>query len=660
MNFQLIKEHFPSCITESTDQDGNIVEAIDFDKLKEELSDHIADDQSERYQLTWPGKREANLKLRHKSQLTLRPKPTESVNFQTTKNLFIEGDNFEVLKLLQEAYLNKIKLIYIDPPYNTGKDFIYKDRFAQDTDEFLEESGQMDQDGNYLVENRETNGRYHSDWLSMMYPRLKIARNLLKEDGVIFISIDDHEVHNLRKICDEIFGAGNFVAELPTIMNLKGNNDQFAFSGTHEYTIVYAKNISKLSIGYFPLYEEETEEWKQDDKGYFKQGASLKATGEAATKEDRPNLYFPLYISNELKVSLEFKDGWYELFPITNTQEMRWRWSKTKFLNNLDEIIVARTKDGFSIYKKQRPNLGDLPSAKPKSLFYKPSYSSGNGTSMIKELFGDKLFNNPKPLDLIKDFVVIATKPNPKTPDIILDFFAGSGTTAHAVMQQNAEDGGNRRFMLVQLDEKCNENSAAAKAGYENIAQISRERIKRAGTQIQEKLQNELKTLKEKHNSSLKLDQQTEKEIANLEEKLQNLDFGFRTLKLDEPNTIQTRFTPKETEQTQIFNHVDHIKPDRTDEDLLFHVLLELKIPLTAKIEERQMQGKRVFFVNETELVAYFGRNGEINKEFVRELVNIKPEKIAFCDSGFDSDQTKINAIEMIKQLAKGTKIYVL
>jgi len=645
-NFKLIKQFFPSCITETLDKDGNIVEAIDFEKLKDELSENIADQTDERYQLTWPGKREVNLKLRRKSEKTLRPLPKESINFNDTKNLFIEGDNLEALKLLQETYLNKIKLIYIDPPYNTGKDFIYKDRFAQDKDEYLEESGFVDEEGNYLVENRETNGRYHSDWLSMMYPRLKIARNLLKEDGVIFISIDDHEVHNLRKICDEIFGSGNFVADFIRKTKSTTNDAKTGVNIQHENCICYAKNKDNiLLLG----GKKDTKLYKNPDNdpnGAWTSDNPSAKTGKTET-------------------------GW---FPVTNPHTGKidyppvgrfWLFSKNTMQKHIDYGTICfkkKHKDnerGF-IYKRYLKDLKTQQKTFDTLGFVSNEFMNQVATKEAIGLGFVEYFNNPKPLSQIQQIVNVATKPDSKTPDLILDFFAGSGTTAHAVMQQNAEDRGNRRFILVQLDEKCNEKSEAYKAGYQNIAQISRERIKRAATQIKEKLQTELQKLKEKQNSSLELDKQTEKEIDNLEQKLQNIDLGFRTLKLDEPNTKLTRFTPQETTQETIFENVDHIKEDRTDQDLLFHTLLELKIPLTANIQEQQIQEKTVFVVNKTELLAYFGRKGEINKEFVRELAKRKLEKIAFCDNGFENDQTKINAIEMFKQLAKETQIHVI
>jgi len=385
--------------------------------------------------LDWLGK---NAVINHHNEVPYRLihyNGSLSSGDKASGNLLVQGDNLLALKALLPHYAGQVKCIYIDPPYNTGNEgWVYNDNVnSAEIRKWL---------GKVVGKEVEDLSR-HDKWLCMMYPRLQLLKEFLRDDGVIFVSIDDNAMPYLRLLMDEIYDGKNFVAQLPTIMNLKGNNDQFGFSGTHEYTLVYAREINKLSLGSFSLNEEEFENWQQDDKGFFKQGANLKATGIDGSREKRPNLYFPIYISDNLDVSLDFHSGWNELLPITNGQDMRWRWSKEKFSKDLDEVIVTRTKEGFSIYKKQRPSLGDLPSTKPKSLFYKPSYSSGNGTALLKDILGDRLFNNPKPLDLIKDFLVIGS---------ILDSFAGSGTTGHAVLQANAEDGGNRRFILVEMD----------------------------------------------------------------------------------------------------------------------------------------------------------------------------------------------------------------
>nr|MBS9780724.1 site-specific DNA-methyltransferase [Moraxellaceae bacterium] len=375
-------------------------------------------------------------------------------------------------------------------PYNTGSDgFVYQDDRKFSKEQLAELTGMSEDEAERVLKFTDKKSNSHSAWLTFMYPRLYIARTLLQQDGVIFISIDDNEVAQLRLLCDEVFGEENFVAELPTIMNLKGNNDEFGFAGTHEYTLVYCKNKNKMVFNNFILNKEESEEWLEDEIGFFKKGANLKATGADGAREKRPNLFYPIYVNQHLNISLKKLDGYVEVLPITDGQEMRWRWSKETFLKNLNDVIVSETKNGFSFYKKQRPELGDLPSKKPKSTFYKPQYSSGNGTAQIKNLFSKKLFTNPKPKDLIKDLITIGANKN----DLILDFFAGSGTTADAVMQLNAEDGGNRQFILVQLPEPIDPKKS--KTAYDfvkneldvaepTIFEITKERIIRSAKKI--------------------------------------------------------------------------------------------------------------------------------------------------------------------------------
>ena len=470
------------------------------------------------YELKFPGKGIANALYSAPIYKELK-NIDENKSNKINENFIIKGDNLDALKILAKGYTNKIKMIYIDPPYNTmNNDFIYNDNFRADFDAIARISGLIDESGNKSKNLEEMERifkgtRTHSAWLCFMYPRLKLARDLLKDDGVIFISIDDNEQANLKLLCDEIFGEENFVGNLPTIMNLKGNNDEFGFAGTHEYTIVFAKNKDKLRIGEFDISDDEIEDWQFDEKGYYKQGANLKRTGQNAPREDRPNLYFPILINktNSKVVSIteseyeaiydkntkKFNDdyletlkneyenkGFYFILPITNNQKVTWRWSYNKILAESDEIIISQNGT-IGLYKKQRPSLGDIPSKKPKSLLYKPTYSSGNGTELIKKIFASKVFSNPKPLDLIKDIIKISTN----NKDIILDFFAGSGTTAHAVMAQNLADNGNRKFILVQLDESIDEKKSKTafefcknelKSEIPNISDITIERVKRA------------------------------------------------------------------------------------------------------------------------------------------------------------------------------------
>ena len=373
-NTQKIAQLFPNCVTERLGKEGKPEFAIDFEKLQAELSNEIIAEGEERYQFTWPDKRAAVRLANTPTTMTLRPCREESVDFDNTQNLYIEGDNLDVLKVLRETYLGKVKMIYIDPPYNTGNDFVYNDDFAQGKEEFEQASGLFDEEGNQTIDpmqrNTESNGRFHTDWLNMIYPRLKVARDLLAEDGVIFISIDDNEVENLQKVCDEIFGNSNFIAMLPTIMNLKGNQDEYAFAGTHEYTCVYTKNRELKSFGYFDIDESDNEfsSWENDDIGYYKKGANLKSTGVNAPREKRPNLFFPIYIKGD-SFSLEYFEGASEIYPITDGKEMSWRWSKDKFNNEKYNVIISNENGKISLYKKQRPALGELPTKKPKTIF---------------------------------------------------------------------------------------------------------------------------------------------------------------------------------------------------------------------------------------------------------------------------------------------------
>lgn len=597
---------------------GVVSSAVDFDKLKQEMSDMLIDDGEERYQMTWPNKRNAVLLANTPISATLRPCKEESVDFDNTKNLYIEGDNLDVLKLLQETYLGKIKMIYIDPPYNTGKDsFVYNDCYSMNEEEFLNAGGYYDSEGNRVVDikdNNESNGRFHTEWLNMLYPRLRLARDLLTDDGVIFISIDDNEQANLKKICDEIFGEKNFIAELPTIMNLKGNNDEFGFAGTHEYTLVYIKEKNSIEdLNGIALTDDDIAEYiYEDNKGKYKQGATLMRTGEAGFRVKRPKGYYPIYVSKDyrsLSICKENSDD-IEVYPISkNGVEMSWRRSPEYLMQTRDEFIINSSSKGISFYKKQRLSEDLINGKKAKTLFYKPQYSSGNGTALLKELFDGRIFDNPKPLQLIYDFVKIGSNDN----SIILDFFSGSATTAHATMQLNAEDGGNRKFIMVQLPEKCDETSEAYKAGFKNICEIGKERIRRAGKKIKE--ENPLTTT--------------------------NLDTGFRVLKLDSSNMKDVYYKPEETTRTLLDMLEDNIKEDRSPLDLLFQVMLDLGHELSAKIEEKTVEGKQIFAVDDNDIIACF--DDDITEKVVTEIAKLKPLYAVFRDSGMASDSAHTN-----------------
>lgn len=606
-NIARILELFPGCVTEAEGDDGQLRLAVDFDQLRQELSESIVEGPQERYHLNWPGKREALLTANAPIAKTLRPCREESVDFDTTKNLFIEGDNLEALKLLQETYLGKVKMIYIDPPYNTGNDFIYEDDFAENAEEFLKRSNQKDEEGNRLVANTESNGRFHSDWLSMMYPRLKLARNLLRDDGVVLMSIDDEEVHNLRKLCDEVFGNGNFIAQF--VWKARQFTDARAktnVSTDHEYIVAYAKNNG------FSLKGVERDESKfsnpdNDPRGEWMSRSIL----GLATREQRPNLHYDIE-----------EPGTGRVFP--PNPSTGWRYSKEKMNELISNgfILFPKKDDGRPREKKFRRDM------KSDFIAFRSiidGVHTADGTQEIRSIFGADLFPFPKPSDLIASLVGQVTVDD----DIVLDFFVGSATTAQAVMKVNAEDGGNRQFIMVQLPELCDEKSDAFKAGYKTIAEISKERIRRAGK----------RTLEGECHEGW------------------NKDIGFRVLKIDSSNMADVYYTPDAIEQGQLKIFTDNIKPDRKPEDLLFQVLLDWGVDLSLPIRKETIQGKTVFFVNEPpyDLVACF--DTDVNEDLVKELARFEPLRVVFRDTGFVSDAVKINVEQIFKQMSPGTEV---
>lgn len=484
-NIELIGKLFPNAITE-VKRNGKVEHAIDFDVLRQELSDSIVEGREERYQFTWPDKKKAMLAANAPITATLRPVVADSVGKDGTpggfdsENLYIEGDNLEVLKLLQETYLGKIKMIYIDPPYNTGNDFVYEDDFAQSADEYLANSGQYDEDGNRMVQNTESNGRFHTDWLNMIYPRLKLAKDLLRDDGVIFISIDDNEVENLKKVCDEIFGSDNFLANI-IIENDSRVRSYDSIAITHEYTLFYRKSMAFTAN---VLEDPEKKFQYKDEQGGYDL-YELRNRNSDFNADNRPNLYYPFWVNpnrkydNDLyEIALEARDGWIKFYP-QESQGIKtvWRWGKERARQNLNTVIFGRlASGGWQVVKKYRESTYAL-----KSIWQGADFLSDRGTLAFKKLFDNKrIFTFPKPLEIVKRCMELSCT----SQDYILDFFSGSATTAHAVMQLNAEDGGHRKFIMVQLPEKCDEKSEAYKAGYKNICKIGKERIRRAGKQI--------------------------------------------------------------------------------------------------------------------------------------------------------------------------------
>ena len=615
-NIQKLSELFPNCVTE--DSNGK---TIDFDTLKQELSSNIVKGSKERYQLTWPGKAESLVVANTPINKTLRPVREESKDFDNTENLYIEGDNLEVLKLLQETYLGKVKMIYIDPPYNTGKDFVYKDNFTQDKAEYDEESGNVDDEGGRLVSNPDSNGRYHSDWLSMMYPRLKLARNLLKENGVLFLSIGIEELSNSEKILNEVFGSENKVAIVSRVAKTASNLGSH-FASSMDYVVTYAKDIRSL-----PAFKGKVDEtlYKKIEKDGEKSGERYRddiAFYQSSQKDLRPNQ----------KYFVECPDGSMVIPPCSIQDEVmregdgRWRWSKDTFLKKQELIVFKETKTSplvdengnkskYNLYTKsylsERQKKGTLPRD------FITDYINRQGADLIKKL-GIK-FDFSKPTGLIKHLYEIQQDNH---NDIILDFFSGSATTAHAVMQLNAEDGGNRKFIMVQIPEAIDEKSEAYKANYKTIAEIGKERIRRAGEKI--KAENADK------------------------EGIEDLDTGFRVLKVDSSNMKDVHFSPDNTSQDDMFDLASNIKDDRADEDLLFMVLLDWGIDLSVKIECREVAGKTVYFADDNFLAACFEEN--LDENFVKALVVQQPLKVVLRDSGFASSSVKINVEQIFKQ----------
>ena len=611
-NIEMLGQMFPNCLTEKKNDDGKIAKAIDLDKLRQELADSVVEGPEERYQFTWPDKRNAIRLANAPTTKTLRPCREESVDFDNTQNLYIEGDNLDVLKILRENYLGKIKMIYIDPPYNTGNDFVYNDDFSRTSSEYIAESGQFDSDGNRLVLNTESNGRFHTDWLNMMYPRLKVAKDLLSDDGVIFISIDDNEVDNLRKLCDEVLGEVNFVAQIvwQKIHSIK--NDAKFFSDNHEYALLYARDKSNYRVQLLPRTESMNERYKNldnDPRGPWQSG-DLVASGERSAGH---------FIVTSPKTGKQFD------VP----QGKHWVYSEANLKAMIDDNRIWFGADGNSFPRKKR-FLTEVQDGRTPSTIWLSEEVGHNqsATREVKLLFDDnKYFDFPKPVDYILQMLQVASVKD----SLILDFFSGSATTAHAVMQLNAEDGGNRKFIMVQLPEMTDEKSGAYKAGYKNICEIGKERIRRAGKKV--------------------------KEEAGLQG--QNLDIGFRVLKLDSANEKEVKRTPSEVPVEQglfdamLDDMVENIKEDRTPEDLLFQVLPMCNLPLSCKIETKEIDGKCVFVVEEGYLVACLDEN--INEEVITTIAKMKPYYFVMRDSSLATDNVADNFDQIFNAYSKDT-----
>ena len=636
-NVAKIAALFPNCVTEARDEDGHLKKAINFELLKQMLSDSVIDG-DEAYEFTWVGKKASIVEANRPIRKTLRPVKEDSVNWDTTENLYIEGDNLEVLKLLQESYLGKVKMIYIDPPYNTGNDFIYNDDFKMSSEEYADEAGELDEDGNRMFKNTDSNGRFHSDWCSMIYSRLMLARNLLSEDGVIFISIDDNEFTDLQKICDEVFGSTNYVNEFAWISNITGRQiSGYGAAKTWESILVYAKNVSELSTFTVDInfaksnmpdsYKGFNKDVRSDDRGQFAVGDTLYNHNRKFNEETRPNLVFSIFynpvtediITGEIG---EKKEGYIELLPHKNGDGTHkyhaWRWSRQKIAAEKYNLIVLPTSSGgYEIYTRIRGfNTTAL-----KDVITNIS----NGDSEVQELFDKKrYFDYPKSVALLK-LIVNSIDDKDMT---VLDFFSGSATTAHAVMQLNAEDGGHRKFIMVQLPEETDEKSEAYKAGYKNNCELGKERIRRAAKKIHE------------DNPDAKFDD------------------GFRVLKLDDTNMKDVYYAAGDYTQDLVSMLESNVKPDRTDLDLLFGCLLDWGLPLSLPYTSETIDGCMVHTYNDGDLIACFDEN--VPESVIKTIAKRQPLRAVFRDSSFASSPEKINVGEIFKSLAPDTRVKVI
>ena len=631
-NIDLIGKLFPNAITE-VKRNGKVEHAIDFDVLRQELSDSIVEGREERYQFTWPDKKKAMLAANAPITATLRPVVADSVGKDGTpggfdsENLYIEGDNLEVLKLLQETYLGKVKMIYIDPPYNTGNDFVYNDDFSVECGEWRVKSGDYDESGNRMVTNTENNGRFHTDWLNMIYPRLKIAKDLLADDGVIFISIDDNEQENLKKCCDEVFGGQNFLAQLVWERAFSPKNDARFISNSHDYVLMYARDITKFIIGRLPRTEEANARYSNPDND----PRGVWMSSDISVKTYNAECDYPITAPSGR--------------VIEPPAGRCWSLYKKAFLERLQDNRIWFGPDGNGVPRIKR-FLTDLKHdgmAPTSIMFFKDVGHSQEGAQEVSRLLDGGFFSGPKPQRLMQRLLTLA---NLKSDSVVLDFFSGSASTAHAVMSKNAEDGGHRKFIMVQLPEKTDEKSEAYKAGYKNICEIGKERIRRAGKQI-------LSAGGQLSMDGVRLDTNSTLNTPN-----STLDVGFRCLRLDSSNMENVYYTPEETQQQDMFSLVDNVKPDRTPEDLLFQVMLDLGVLLSSPIEVKEIAGKKVFNVAEGFLLACFDH--DVTEETVKAIAQMKPYYAVFRDSSMANDSVATNFDQIFETYSPETVRKVL
>ena len=636
-NIKKIGELFPNCLTERLNAEGKPEVAIDFDQLRQELSKDIVEGAEERYQFTWPDKRNAIRLANAPTTDTLRPCREESVDFDNTQNLYIEGDNLQVLKLLRENYLGKVKMIYIDPPYNTGRNLIYKNNFISSYEDYMTNSGETDEIGNLLFVNSDANGRFHTDWLNMIYPRLKVSKDLLAQDGIIVLTIDDCEIETVTMIMNEVFGSENHLATVVIKNNPSGRSTVKGFSINHEYALFYSKSDS-ATLGRMKHSDEQVSRYKEKDNTGFYEWENFRKNGTDSDRMDRPKQYYPIVLntqSNKLKVPdmhWDDRNKEYCIDEVISANEIVllpksgdgiekvWKYGIDRTKSIIDDILVKKQNGRYELYRKKYLNdEGSL----PRTWWDKPDYSArDNGTRTLTNIFGPvKLFDFPKAPEAVKDSIIAS---NVQGDDIVLDFFSGSATTAHAVMMLNAEDSGRRRFIMVQLPEPSMKDSEAYKAGYKNICEIGKERIRRAGKKIKE--ESPLTT--------------------------QDLDTGFRVLKLDSSNMQDVYYTPAEFDEQKLFD--DNIKPDRTEEDLLFQTMIDLGIELSAKIEKRSIAGKAVWSVSDGYLMACFDE--EVNETTITEIARQHPYYFVMRDSSLANDQVADNFEQIWEEYSKDTE----
>ncbi|KUO60424.1 hypothetical protein APF79_04445 [bacterium BRH_c32] len=664
-NAEQIGKIFPEVITEKKDDDGNLVKGIDFDLLKQKLSNVLVEDENERYRLDWPGKKASLLKANTPIAKTLRPVVEESVDFEKTENLYIEGDNFEVLKILQESYLGKFNMIYFDPPYNTGTAMIYRNDFEINETEYEELIGAVDEEGKRLFkENTKSNPRFHSDWLSLIYERIMVARDLLEDLGIIAIAIDHNEIHNLICICDEVFGEDNRIGVVTVVHKPEGRNQEKFFGTSNEFMLVYAKNKEEASFNDIVIDDNLAAKFESsDENGKYKLKNFIRLSdGKYSLRVNKPHFYYPIYVSEDYtKISLDKVDGYLELLPITEAgQERTWKTTPTTLVErfNNGDLVVIQNEDGhLELYEKLREKQVI------KTHWVDKKYHGYHfGTKVIDSLLGDKTFDFPKSLYLMEDILKLMLKKD----GLILDFFSGSATTAHAVIQLNAVEGGNRKYVMVQIQEQTDEKSEANKVGYKTISDIGKERIRRAGKKIKEEFlaqyNKELEDInKQLEQETLDGSEELKEKKAELEAKIEhinNLDIGFRVYRTDSSNMKDIFYHPTSLTQLQLSAFESNIKEDRTPEDLLTQVILDLGLELSLPIEKKEILGNNVFIVQENALVACF--DDSIDFGIVDKIADLKPLKVVFKDASFKDDKDRVNVEERFKRLSPETIISVI